>query len=138
MVQKYDLLQGRRTRRGVPMELIVDEGCRTRTSSVDLEDNGQREGRGVSASVIATAIQRRGARNVAADLAGKYVNAQVETSSSRSQNRPTSFFERQLRRKETALDDLEKQRLDIMMQNVATLPESEQGLVATAAGTASA
>ena len=44
------------------------------------------------------------------------------------------LFERQLNEKKTALDDLEKQRLDIMMQNVATLPESEQGLVAQLQG----
>ena len=44
------------------------------------------------------------------------------------------LFVRQLADKKTALDDLEKQRLEIMAKNVATLPESEQGLVAQLQG----
>jgi uncharacterized protein involved in exopolysaccharide biosynthesis len=128
MVQKYDLYKSERAS-GMPMELIVDKMYKN--IHVDLEDMA-------SEKVAAFRIRYRdrdpnAARNVAAELAGKYVNAQVETSTQIAES-TNQLFERQLAEKKTALDDLEKQRLDIMMQNVATLPESEQGLVAQLQG----
>jgi uncharacterized protein involved in exopolysaccharide biosynthesis len=128
MVQKYDLYKSERAS-GMPRELIADKMYKN--IHVDLEDMA-------SEKVAAFRIRYRdrdpnAARNVAAELAGKYVNAQVETSTQIAES-TNQLFERQLGEKKTALDDLEKQRLDIIMQNVATLPESEQGLVAQLQG----
>ncbi len=128
MVVKYDLYKTERAS-GMPMELIIDKMYKN--IHVDLEESGYEK-------VAAFSIRYRdrepqAARNVTADLASKYVNAQVRTSTEIAES-TNQLFERQLSEKKTALDDLEKQRLDIMMQNVSTLPESEQGLVAQLTG----
>lgn len=128
MVQKYDLYKPERAS-GMPMELIIDKMYKN--IHVDLEESGNEK-------VAAFRIRYRdrepaAARNVTAELASKYVNAQVQTSTEIAES-TNQLFERQLNEKKIALDELEKQRLDIMMQNVATLPESEQGLVAQLQG----
>jgi polysaccharide chain length determinant protein (PEP-CTERM system associated) len=128
MVQKYDLYKVERAS-GMPMELIIDKMYKN--IHVDLEESGNEK-------VAAFRIRYRdrepqAARNVAAELASKYVNAQVQTSTEIAES-TNQLFEKQLNEKKVALDDLEKQRLDIMMQNVSTLPESEQGLVAQLSG----
>lgn len=128
MVQKYDLYKQERAS-GLPMELIIEKMYKS--TKVDLEETGNEK-------VAGFRIRYRdrdpaAARNVTAELASKYVNAQVQDSVERAES-TNELFERQLGEKKTALDDLEKQRLDIMMQNVATLPESEQGLVAQLQG----
>lgn len=128
MVQKYDLYKQERAA-GLPTELVVEKMYKS--IKVELEESGNEK-------VAAFRIRYRdrdpqAARNVAAELASKYVNAQVQTSTEIAQS-TNDLFERQLNDKKTALDDLEKQRLDIMMANVATLPESEQGLVAQLTG----
>ena len=115
------------------MELIIEKMYKS--IKVDLEESG-------SEKVAAFRISYRdrdpqATRNVTAELASKYVNAQVQTQTEIAES-TKDLFEKQLNEKKTALDDLEKQRLDIMMQNVATLPESEQGLVAQLQGLRSA
>ncbi|MFN0278119.1 MAG: GumC family protein [Pyrinomonadaceae bacterium] len=128
MVQKYDLYKQERAAE-IPMELIIEKMYKN--IKVDLEESG-------NVKVAAFRIRYRdrdpqATRNVAAELASKYVNAQVQTQTEIAES-TKDLFERQLNDKKTALDDLEKQRLDIMMQNVSTLPESEQGLVAQLQG----
>src|ERR1043166_2166135 len=128
MVQKYDLYKSERAA-GLPMELIIDRMYKN--IKVDLEESGNEK-------VAAFRIRYRdrdpqATRNVTAELASKYVNAQVQTQTEIAES-TKDLFEKQLAEKKTALDDLEKQRLDIMMQNVQTLPESEQGLVAQLQG----
>lgn len=128
MVQKYDLYKQERTA-GLPMELIIEKMYKN--ISVSLEETGYEK-------VAAFRIRYRdrdpqAARNVTAELASKYVNAQVQNSVEIAES-TNELFQNQLNEKKAALDDLEKQRLEIMMQNVATLPESEQGLVAQLQG----
>jgi polysaccharide chain length determinant protein (PEP-CTERM system associated) len=128
MVQKYDLYKQERAA-GLPMELIVEKMYKS--IKVELDESG-------SEKVAAFRIRYRdrdpqAARNVTAELASKYVNAQVQTQTEIAES-TKDLFERQLNEKKQALDELEKQRLDIMMQNVSTLPESEQGLVAQLQG----
>lgn len=128
MVQKYDLYKQERAA-GLPMELIIEKMYKN--IKVDLEEMGYQK-------VAAFRIRYRdrdpqATRNVTAELASKYVNAQVQTQTEIAES-TKDLFERQLADKKAALDDLEKQRLDIMLQNVQTLPESEQGLVAQLTG----
>jgi polysaccharide chain length determinant protein (PEP-CTERM system associated) len=128
MVQKYDLYKQERAV-GLPMELIIEKMYHN--IKVDLEESGTEK-------VAAFRVRYRdrdpqATRNVAAELASKYVNAQVQTQTEIAES-TKDLFEKQLAEKKTNLDDLEKQRLDIMMQNVSTLPESEQGLVAQLQG----
>jgi len=128
LVQKYDLYKQERAA-GMPMELVIERMYKN--IHVDLEENG-------SEKVAAFRVRYRdrdpqATRNVTAELASKYVNAQVQTQTEIAES-TKDLFEKQLAEKKAALDDLEKQRLDIMMQNVSTLPESEQGLVAQLEG----
>ncbi|MFZ1700816.1 MAG: GNVR domain-containing protein [Pyrinomonadaceae bacterium] len=123
MVQKYDLYKLERNS-AVPIELIIEKMYKNIVVKLDETGNDK---------VAAFRVSYRdrdpqAARNVTAELASKYVNAQVQQSTEIAES-TNELFERQLGEKKTALDDLEKQRLDIMMQNVQTLPESEQGLV---------
>jgi uncharacterized protein involved in exopolysaccharide biosynthesis len=69
------------------------------------------------------------ARNVTSELASKYVDAQVKFSSESAET-TREFLDKNLAEKKQALDILEKQRLQIMTQNVETLPASSQGLIA--------
>jgi len=128
MVQKYDLYKAERNA-GTPMELIIEKMYKSIT--VDLEETG-------SEKVAAFRISYRdrdpqATRNVTAELASKYVNAQIQTQTEIAES-TKDLFEKQLEEKKIAMDVLERQRLDIMTQNVSTLPESEQGLVAQLGG----
>ena len=128
MVTKYDLYKAERES-GMPMELVIDKMYKAIT--VVLDESG-------SDKVAAFRIRYRNSdpqatRNVTAELASKYVNTQIAQSTEIAES-TRELFGNQLNEKKKALDDLEKQRLDIMMQNVATLPESEQGLVAQLQG----
>lgn len=128
MVMKYDLYRSERNA-GMPMELVIAKMYKN--IKVDLEETGDQK-------VAAFRIRYRdrdpqATRNVTAELASKYVNAQVQSTTEIAES-TKELFARQLDEKKTALDDLEKQRLDIMTANVATLPESEQGLVAQLQG----
>lgn len=128
MVTKYDLYKLERES-GMPMELVIDKMYKA--IKVDIEESGNEK-------VAAFRIRYRNSdpqatRNVAAELASKYVNLQIQRGTEIAEG-TRELFSNQLNEKKKALDDLEKQRLDIMMQNVQTLPESEQGLVAQLQG----
>ncbi|MFM9905927.1 MAG: GumC family protein [Pyrinomonadaceae bacterium] len=128
MVQKYDLYKVERNA-GIPMELIINKMYKNIVVKLDEAGNEK---------VAAFRVSYRdrdpqAARNVTAELASKYVNAQVQNSVEIAES-TNDLFEKQLGEKKAALDELEKQRLDIMTANVATLPESEQGLVAQLQG----
>lgn len=128
MVTKYDLYKAERES-GMPMELVIDKMYKA--IKVELDESG-------SEKVAAFRIRYRNSdpqatRNVTAELASKYVNTQIAQSTEIAES-TRELFGNQLNEKKKALDDLEKQRLDIMMANVATLPESEQGLVAQLQG----
>ncbi|MEJ7622778.1 MAG: hypothetical protein WKF34_02175 [Pyrinomonadaceae bacterium] len=128
MVQKYDLYKTERAS-GLPMELIIQKMYTS--ILVEPEMSGDQK-------VAAFRIRYRdrdpqAARNVTAELASKYVNAEVQNSVEIAES-TNELFENQLTEKKSALDELEKQRLDIMLQNVSTLPDSEQGLVGQLSG----
>jgi uncharacterized protein involved in exopolysaccharide biosynthesis len=94
LVQKYDLYRVERTT-GMPMELIIDKMYKNIT--VDLENTGNEK-------VAAFRIRYRdrdpqAARNVTAELASKYVNAQVQNSVEIAES-TNELFEKQLRRQE--------------------------------------
>lgn len=128
MILKYDLYKAERAAE-MPMELVVEKMYKN--IRVDLAETGNEKVAGFKISYRDRDPQS--ARNVTAELATKYVNIQVQNSVEVAES-TNELFERQLTEKKASLDSLEKQRLDIMMQNVATLPESEQGLVAQLEG----
>lgn len=128
MINKFGLYEGERSS-GVPTERLVD---RMHSNITVVPEKGENE------KVVGFRITFRDqspevARNVASELAKKYVTAQtVESTLSAETTR--EFINNQLAQAKSNLDSLEKQRLDIMMKNVETLPESAQGLIAQLEG----
>jgi len=112
------------------MELIIEKMSKNIVSEIEKSDDERK--------VAAFSLKYRdrtpeAARNVAAELASKYVNAQV-IASTQTAEMTREFLDNQRNLKKTELDRLEKERLDIMLQNVETLPDSQQGLIAQLQG----
>lgn len=129
MVLKYDLYKAERAA-GMPMELVIDQ-MRSKQIKVELEQSDTEK---VAAFRVAYRDRSpEAARNVTSELASKFVNAQVVSQTQRAET-TKEFIDGQLNSAKTNLDALEKQRLEIMMQNVETLPESAQGLIAQLEG----
>jgi len=129
MIAKYDLFKLERNA-GMPMELIIEKMSKNITPEIEKSDDERK--------VAAFSLKYRdrtpeAARNVAAELASKYVNAQVIASTQKAEM-TREFLDNQRNLKKTELDRLEKERLDIMLQNVETLPDSQQGLIAQLQG----
>lgn len=130
MVTKYKLFELERNA-GVPMELIIEKMYKNITVEPERSDGDNRK-------VAAFKITYRdrspeAARNVTAELASKYVNAQITASTINAETTRT-FLDERLNEAKSQLDALEKERLQIMTQNVETLPESSQGLIAQLSG----
>ncbi len=129
MINKYDLYRAER-QAGVPLELIIRKMLNNITVELERTDDMQK--------VAAFSIRYRdrspeAARNVTSELASKYINAQVKFSSESAET-TREFLDTNLAEKKETLDILERQRLQIMLQNVDTLPESSQGLIAQLEG----
>jgi len=129
MVSKYRLFELEKNA-GVPMELIIDKMYKNITVEPEKSDTAQKV---AAFKIIYRDRTPEAARNVTAELAGKYVNAQMLDSTERAKD-TQEFIDKQLNQAKTSLDALEKERLNIMMQNVDTLPESSQGLIAQLEG----
>ncbi|NNE99594.1 MAG: hypothetical protein HKN25_11295 [Pyrinomonadaceae bacterium] len=128
MIAKYKLFELEKNA-GVPTEIIIEKMRKNINVELEKTDRDQ------LASFKITYRDRspESARNVAAELASKYVSAQRNDAAGVAEDTQI-FIDKALEEKKKALDLLEKQRLDIMMQNVETLPESSQGLIAQLEG----
>lgn len=124
MIGKYKLFEPERAA-GMDMALIVEKMRKNIKVVTDKADNEKVVGFRITYSDRTP----EGAKSVASELASKYVNAQIAVS---TQNVETTreFIDKQLADAKANRDAKEKQRLDIMTQNVETLPESAQGLIA--------
>jgi polysaccharide chain length determinant protein (PEP-CTERM system associated) len=129
MVAKYKLFQLEKDS-GMDMALIIERMYK----NIVVEPEKSDDDRKVAAFKITYRDRSpEAARNVTAELAGKYVNAQIAASTQTAEV-TREFIDNQLGLAKTSLDALEKQRLDIMTQNVETLPDSSQGLIAQLSG----
>lgn len=129
MITKYDLFRLERNA-GTPMELIIEKMQKNIVMEVEKSED--------QTKVSGFSIKYRdrtpeAARNVAGEIASKYVNAQV-IASTQTAEVTKEFLETQKAQKKGELDRIEQERLGIMMQNVETLPESSQGLIAQLQG----
>ena len=128
MILKHDLYRDERDS-GMDMGLIVDK----MRKSILVEPE-----KGTDEKVAAFRLTYRGqspqsARDVTAELASKYVSAQT-TAATQTAEVTREFIDKELAQKKAVLDELDKQRLEIMMKNVDALPESSQGLIAQLQG----
>jgi uncharacterized protein involved in exopolysaccharide biosynthesis len=128
MVSKYKLYE-REKAQGMPMELIIEKMYKSITVEPEKADDGKVTGFRLTYKDRTP----EAARNVAAELAGKYVNQQV-LGTIESVEKTKEFLQRQLDEAKLALDTVSQQRLQVMSQNVEALPESGQGLIAQLSG----
>lgn len=129
MIAKYNLFKLERDA-GVPMELIIEK----MSKNIVVEPERSDDDRKVAAFKITYRDRSpEAARNVTYELGSKYINAQVKSSTETAEV-TREFVDNQLSQAKTTLDALDKQRLDIMSQNVETLPDSAQGLIAQLSG----
>ncbi|HEX8194582.1 MAG TPA: GNVR domain-containing protein [Pyrinomonadaceae bacterium] len=125
MITKYRLFKQERDA-GVPMELLID---RMRNNiNVEMQPPTVDE-KVPSFTIIYRDRDPESARNVAAELAGKFVNTQTENSQ-RESKATQEFFEKQLAESKEKLDQIDAQRLTYMLQNVDKLPTAAGGLIA--------
>ena len=124
MIAKYNLFESEKAS-GMDMGLIVDKMRKAIEVKPDKTDNDKV----VGFRITYHDRTPKAAQLVTAELAGKYVNSQIEVSTKNVET-TREFIERQVAEAKAALDSYEKQRLDIMSQNIETLPESAQGLIA--------
>lgn len=124
MVSKYKLFE-REKAQGMPMELVIERMYKNITVEPEKADDGKVTG------FRLTYRDRtpESARNVAAELAARYVNQQV-AQSIESVEKTKEFLQRQLDDAKIALDTISQQRLQVMSQNVDALPEAGGGLIA--------
>jgi protein tyrosine kinase modulator len=125
MVQKYELFKLEKEA-GMDMALIIEKMYKNIVVEVEKSDDEQK--------VAAFSIKYRdrspeAARNVTAELASKYVNAQILQSTKMAED-TRDFLENSLNQAKQVLDEKDKERLQVMMQNVDILPEAVQGLIA--------
>lgn len=125
MITKYDLFRTERDN-GHPLELIVQKMLNNIKVVVERSEDQTKV---AAFSITYQDRSPEAARNVTSELASKYINAQVKFSSESAET-TREFVDKNLNEKKLALDELEKQRLEIMLKNVETLPESSQGLIA--------
>ncbi len=129
MIAKYKLFQLERDA-GMDMALIIEK----MNKNIMVESKRSDDDKKVAAFNITYRDRSpEAARNVTAELAGKYVNAQISASTQTAEV-TREFIDNQLNQAKTSVDALEKERLGIMMQNVETLPDSAQGLIAQLEG----
>lgn len=128
MITKYNLFQSERAT-GLDMALIVDKMRNNIKVEVEKGDSEK-----VTGFVLRYADRTpESARNVAAELATRYVNAQVQTTIKGAED-TKEFIESRLAVAKAELDSIQNQRLQIMTQNTQTLPEAGQGLIAQLEG----
>src|SRR5215204_902497 len=124
MITKYNLFELERNS-GMDTALIVDKMRKNIVVEVEKSDNEK-----LAAFRISYRDRRPDAtRNVASELAAKYVNAQV-LASTQSAETTRDFLQKEHDNAKSELNQIEQERLKVMMANVETLPESSQGLIA--------
>ncbi len=125
MITKYDLFKLERNA-GVPMELIIEKMYK----NIEVEVEKSEDERKVASFLIKYRDRSpEAARNVTAELASKYVNAQVLQSTQTAET-TRDFLETSLNQAKQNLDQIDAERIQVMMNNVEILPEAVQGLIA--------
>lgn len=128
MIGKFKLFEPERAS-GMDMALIVDK--MRSNIKIEVEKGDSEKVTGFSLKYVDRT--QEAARNVAADLASKYVSSQIQGTIKNAED-TKAFIDSQLSAAKANLDSISNQRLQIMSQNVETLPESSQGLIAQLEG----
>jgi polysaccharide biosynthesis transport protein len=128
LILKYDLYR-RERESGQPMELVVEKMQNDITVEIE-------RGRNDNIPAFSITYRERDPRKtqaVTSELASMYVNAQArDMTQVGTQTR--QFFEQQLAEAKAQLDEIDQRRLQYMAQNVNSLPQQQQALVAQYTG----
>ncbi len=124
IITRYNLYPLERMR-GEPMDVLVE---RMRTRDLRIAVNTSRDDVINGFYLSFRASDPRAAKEVTAELASKYVNAQTELAT-KDTALTKEFFEEKLAHAKTTLDEIDGRRLRFMIQNSDHLPSSVQPLV---------
>lgn len=117
MIGKFNLYEQERAA-GLDMALIVDK--MRKNINVEVEKGDSEKVTGFSLKYVDRSP--KAAQNVAADLANKYVNLQIIGTIKNAED-TKAFIEKERDAAKANLDAISNQRIQIMTQNVETLPE---------------
>ena len=128
LIEKYDLYKTEKAR-GEPMELLIDYMRKSITVEVNTSRNDITNGFNIT-------YRGRNAKTtqaVTAELASKYIDEQTKNTIN-STTSAKQFIDQQVNQTKEELDEVDKQRLDFMQQNVGNLPSEASSLVAQLSG----
>jgi polysaccharide chain length determinant protein (PEP-CTERM system associated) len=129
LIIQYNLYAVERSRRE-PMDALVE---RMRKRDIVIELNKSRNDITNGFNLSFRAPSREQAQQVAGMLASKYVDAQLKSVQEDTQAMK-NLFDQQVEQAKAQLDQLEKQRYEIMLANAANLPSQGQALALNLTG----
>ncbi|MCU0238109.1 MAG: hypothetical protein MUC29_01595 [Pyrinomonadaceae bacterium] len=124
MIKKYKLY-ALEQESGMPMELIYDKV----KTKLDVKPEKSDNEKVASFRITYDDRSPEAARNLVQELASKYINVQTINAGITSET-TQQFMDERLAEKKLELDKIEQSRLQVMSQNVETLPENDRGLIA--------
>lgn len=128
LIEKYDLYKTEKAR-GEPMEVLIDYMRKSITVEVNTSRNDITNGFNIT-------YRGRNAKTtqaVTAELASKYIDEQTKNTIN-STTSAKQFIDQQVNQTKQELDEVDKQRLDFMQQNVGNLPSEASSLIAQLSG----
>ncbi len=123
LIIKYDLYRAER-QRGEAMESLVER----MRADIKVEVDKSRDDVTNAFRISYRERTPDNARNVTADLAGKYVTAQTKAITDASEQ-SRQFFEQQLAQAKEELDAVDQKRFQFMSENVRILPSTGPALI---------
>ena len=122
LVQKYDLYKTERMR-GEPMEGVID----MMRSDIRVTPNTSRNDITNGFNISYRYRDPRTTQAITSELAGKYITAQTNSSSSNA-IAARNFFDQQVNQARAALSEIDKQMLDFKSAHVGELPSEGEAL----------
>lgn len=119
LIQRYGLYKDELARK-VPMEALIQR-MQTQDIQVDIDRSDSNVPNAFN--IFYRSNDPNAARSVTAELAGKYVSAQLNAANSQAVQ-TTAFFEQRVAETKDKLDDIDRRRLDFMRVNIKQLPDN--------------
>jgi polysaccharide chain length determinant protein (PEP-CTERM system associated) len=128
LVLKYDLYKSERLR-GEPMESIID----LLRKDIKVEPATNRNDITNGFNLTVSGRDPKTTQAVTSELAGKYISEQTRNTVAASTS-AKQFIDQQVKQSKDELDEIDKRRLEVMQQNVNSLPTQGAAMVGQLAG----
>jgi len=128
LVVKYDLYKSERLR-GEPMESVIS----MMRKDIKVEVNTSRNDITNGFNISFRNREPRITQAVTSELASKYIDQQT-SSASQTSTSARLFIDNQVKQAKEELDQIDKERLDFMNQNLGSLPSEAQSLISQLSG----